>query len=95
MMLADTGHIHHRLVSAGMTQRQAVIILYAIGIVLGIIAFTFTLMLDEYAAVVLGIIGVLGGFTAKELNVFGTSRRRTDRETQIPEPVHETELVER
>ena len=95
MMLADNGHIHHRLVSAGMTQRQAVIILYAISIVLGIIAFTFTLMLDEYAAVVLGIIGILGGFTAKELNVFGTSRRRTDRETQFPEPVRETELVER
>jgi UDP-GlcNAc:undecaprenyl-phosphate GlcNAc-1-phosphate transferase len=80
MLHADRGHIHHRLLSSGLTQRQVVIVLYAVSIVLGIIAFAFTALLDEYAAVVLGIIGLLGGFTAKELNAFGTSRPRMERE---------------
>lgn len=35
-MKADRGHLHHRLVDAGLTQKQAVLILYAISAVLGI-----------------------------------------------------------
>ncbi len=80
MLHADRAHIHHRLLSSGLTQRQVVIVLYAVSIVLGIIAFTLTALLDEYAAVVLGIIGLLGGFSAKELNAFGTTRPRMERE---------------
>jgi len=76
---ADREHIHHRLLAWGLNQRQVVIILYVITILLGIIAFAFTVLLDEYAAVIVGIIGLLGGFIAKELNVFGTSRPRMER----------------
>ncbi len=88
---ADRGHIHHRLLSWGLDQRQAVFILYGISITLGIIAFGFTLMLDEYAAVILGIIGVLGGFTARELNIFGTSRTRMERAFRYEKPNAEEE----
>ena len=35
-MTADRGHLHHRLVDAGLTQKQAVLILYAISAVLGL-----------------------------------------------------------
>lgn len=35
-MQADRGHLHHRLVDAGLTQKQAVLILYAISAVLGL-----------------------------------------------------------
>ena len=80
MMSADREHIHHQLLAFGLNQRQAVIILYSVTIVLGIIAFAFTVLLDEYAAVVLSIIGILGGFTAKELNAFGTTRTPMERE---------------
>lgn len=80
MMGADREHIHHQILAFGLNQRQAVTILYFVTIVLGIIAFAFTVLLDEYAAVVLGIIGLLGGFTAKELNVFGTTRAPMERE---------------
>ena len=36
-MQADRGHLHHRLVDSGLTQKQAVLILYAISAVLGIV----------------------------------------------------------
>jgi len=35
-MTADRGHLHHRLVDSGLTQKQAVLILYAISAFLGI-----------------------------------------------------------
>jgi UDP-GlcNAc:undecaprenyl-phosphate GlcNAc-1-phosphate transferase len=93
-MAADRDHIHHRLISSGLTQRQAVLILYAVSIVLGIIAFAFTVLLDEYSAVILGIIGLLGGFTAKELNVFGTSRPPMEREYKYRQHFEERPRVQ-
>ena len=36
---ADKGHIHHRLVQIGFSQRKAVILLYAVSITLGALAF--------------------------------------------------------
>ncbi|MBI4456213.1 MAG: undecaprenyl/decaprenyl-phosphate alpha-N-acetylglucosaminyl 1-phosphate transferase [Acidobacteria bacterium] len=76
---ADSQHIHHQLLNAGLTQRQAVWILYAATILLGMIAFSFTALLDQYAAVIVIIIGLLGGFLGKELNVFGTQKRAMER----------------
>jgi len=38
-MCADRGHLHHRLVDAGLTQKQTVLILYAVSAALGIIGF--------------------------------------------------------
>lgn len=40
IMAADKGHIHHRLLRCGFTQRQAVLILYGITALLGVIAVT-------------------------------------------------------
>lgn len=76
----DRQHIHHQLLYSGLNQRQAVWLLYGITIILGIIGFTFTVLLDEYAAVILIIVGFLCGFLARELNVFGTRRRAMERE---------------
>ncbi len=77
---ADSQHIHHQLLKAGLTQKQAVWILYSLTIILGIIGFSFTVLLDEYAAVIVIVIGLLGGFVAKELNVFGRERQMMERE---------------
>ena len=38
IMQADKGHLHHRLLNKGLTQKQTVLILYAISMVLGISA---------------------------------------------------------
>jgi len=38
IMEADRGHLHHRLVDLGLTQRQAVIVLYCIAAIFGIFA---------------------------------------------------------
>jgi UDP-GlcNAc:undecaprenyl-phosphate GlcNAc-1-phosphate transferase len=40
---ADRNHIHHKLIDLGLSQNQAVIILYSISIVLGIVALLFTI----------------------------------------------------
>lgn len=88
---ADSEHIHHRLLHVGLTQRQVVLILYSLTILLGIIGFSFTVLLDEYAAVILLIIGMLGGFLGKELKVFARERRTMEREIRFREgsDVHE------
>ncbi|MBQ7667715.1 MAG: undecaprenyl/decaprenyl-phosphate alpha-N-acetylglucosaminyl 1-phosphate transferase [Clostridia bacterium] len=41
-MVADRGHLHHRLVDAGLSQRQTVLILYLISTCLGIMGFLLT-----------------------------------------------------
>ena len=55
IMQADRGHIHHRLIDAGLSQRQAVIILYAITALLGIFA-VIILESDIWKIVALGMI---------------------------------------
>ena len=82
---ADREHLHHRLIDLGLSQRQTVLFLYLITVLLGIIAFAFTVQLNEYAAVITVVIGVLGGLMAKELNLFGTKATQTEREHRYVE----------
>ena len=42
--------------------------------------FAFTVQLNEYAAVVVVLMGVLGGLLAKELRLFGTEPEKMDRQ---------------
>ena len=61
---ADKGHFHHRLLAMGFTQKQAVTVLYAISIVLGIFAYLMVgstrrikiICLTVAFAIVLGIV---------------------------------------
>jgi UDP-GlcNAc:undecaprenyl-phosphate GlcNAc-1-phosphate transferase len=80
---ADDQHIHHKLLLFGLTQQQAVWILYSLTILFGIIAFSFTVLHDEYAAVIVLIIGMLGGFLGKELRVFAQERRTMERQLRV------------
>lgn len=54
---ADRGHLHHRLLDAGLTQRQAVLILYAISSCFGIAAI-FCIYGSWYSALVLVILNI-------------------------------------
>ena len=78
--IADREHLHHRLIDLGLNPKQTVLFLYSVTVVLGIIAFAFTVQLSEYAAVVVVLIGVLGGLLAKELRLFRTEPEKMDRQ---------------
>ena len=41
-MAPDRGHIHHRLIDMGLTQKQAVAVLYVISAILGLSAVVLT-----------------------------------------------------
>lgn len=92
---ADREHIHHRLLDVGLTQRQVVHFLYGVTILLGIIAFSFTVMLDEYAALIVFIIGLMGAFLARELNLVATPQRRFERKKRWEEEEERREQFER
>lgn len=53
---ADRGHLHHRLLDMGLTQRQSVIIMYLISIVLGFIAVIVMQLTNERAYMVLAFV---------------------------------------
>ncbi|CDZ75549.1 undecaprenyl-phosphate N-acetylglucosaminyl 1-phosphate transferase [Peptoniphilus sp. ING2-D1G] len=40
MVSADKGHLHHRLLAMGLSQRQTVLILYSISVIFGLLAYT-------------------------------------------------------
>jgi UDP-GlcNAc:undecaprenyl-phosphate/decaprenyl-phosphate GlcNAc-1-phosphate transferase len=58
MFGADRGHIHHRLLDRGLSQRQAVLVLYAFTAFLGLgaIALTLTSVSSSAAALVIGVL---------------------------------------
>ncbi len=56
IMQADRGHLHHRLIDAGFSHKQTVIILYAISAIAGVIAIL--LAVHDYRAILI-VIGAL------------------------------------
>jgi len=74
---ADTGHFHHRLLELGMNQRQAVLIVYLLSIILGMTAvflnradqltgFLVLLFIGFCLIIVAGRIGIIEFITPKE-----------------------------
>lgn len=55
---ADREHIHHRLLDLGLTQRQAVMVIYAASLVLGFGALSLVYANGPQAATILGALGV-------------------------------------
>lgn len=63
IMEADRGHLHHKLIDAGLSQRQAVLTLYAVTAVLGILAVVIlesNLWKVVILAAILAVLSVLG-----------------------------------
>ncbi|WP_066506072.1 MraY family glycosyltransferase [Abyssisolibacter fermentans] len=56
IMQADKGHLHHRLLDKGLSQKQTVLVLYFIGMALGGLALVLTGMNVEKSTFVLGMI---------------------------------------
>lgn len=57
----DKGHLHHRLLSVGFTQRQAVLLMYVISALFGLSAIALTAVSYQIAALILFIV-VMGIF---------------------------------
>lgn len=82
IMQADRGHIHHRLIDAGLSQRQAVLVLYGVTALLGILA-VIILESDIWKIVILlailAILSVIGSRSVNDIMVYldGGKRRNT------------------
>ena len=66
---ADKGHLHHRLLQKGYSQRKAVLIIYAVTFLLGIAAILMSLLTTAQALVILIIVTALASFGAGRLGV--------------------------
>jgi UDP-GlcNAc:undecaprenyl-phosphate GlcNAc-1-phosphate transferase len=64
---ADRGHIHHRLLAAGLTHRQAVLVLYAASATLGALALALTLASSTETAIALLALSVAAFFALRRL----------------------------
>ena len=64
---ADKGHIHHRLIQMGFTQRKAVIFLYAISLILSVLAFSSVYFKDINYALFLTAIGIASYIGVRKL----------------------------
>ncbi|MBB5335066.1 glycosyltransferase family 4 protein [Pectinatus brassicae] len=68
----DKGHLHHRLLDLGFTQRQAVLLMYVFSSFLGLSAIALT-QVNEYAgAVILLFILLVIIYGAKKIGIFHT-----------------------
>ena len=59
-MKADRGHIHHRLIDMGFSQKQAVAITYMLTAMLGLAAVVLTSSGEGRALILIGAIFVVG-----------------------------------
>ena len=67
IMEADRGHLHHKLIDAGLTQKQAVLILYAVTAVLGILAVVILESSIWKVIILVAILAVLSVLGSKNL----------------------------
>jgi UDP-GlcNAc:undecaprenyl-phosphate GlcNAc-1-phosphate transferase len=58
VFIADKRHLHHRFLQLGLNQRQVVVIFYLATIYFGVIAFLFVLIPNEYALLLLLLLGI-------------------------------------
>jgi UDP-GlcNAc:undecaprenyl-phosphate GlcNAc-1-phosphate transferase len=83
-MSPDRGHVHHRLIDLGLTQKQAVAILYCISTVLGLAAVVLTTS-GEVKALLL----ILAFAAAAVIGVFLMKTANGDKENKKTEAAHE------
>lgn len=65
----DKGHLHHRLLEMGLTQKQAVLLMYVISGCLGVSAIALTEVNKGYGALIILLLVGLAFFGAKKVGV--------------------------
>ena len=71
----DKGHLHHRLLKLGFTQRQAVFLMYVISAMLGLSAIALTEVSNQIAVLILALIVITIFYGAKKIGVLRLSNR--------------------
>lgn len=66
----DKGHLHHRLLDLGFTQRQAVLLMYVISAVLGVSAVALTEVSGQIAILIVCVVVAAVLFGAKKIGIF-------------------------
>ena len=82
-MHADRGHVHHRLIDMGFSQKQAVAISYMLSAILGLAAVVLTDRGEVQALIFIGAILVVGAIGVGL--IFGTHRKKPAQDEQPPE----------
>ena len=72
----DKGHLHHRLLSIGFTQRQAVFLMYVISALLGLSAVALTEVSRQMAMLILLVVIVAILYGAKKLGILRLADKR-------------------
>lgn len=71
----DKGHLHHRLLRLGFTQRQAVLLMYVISALLGVSAIALTEVDNQIAVVILIVVVVSIFYGAQKLGILQLANR--------------------
>ena len=66
----DKGHLHHRLLDMGFTQRQAVLLMYVISALLGLSAVALTEVSGQIAVLIVCVVLAAVLFGAKKIGIF-------------------------
>ena len=66
----DKGHLHHRLLDLGFSQRQAVLLMYVISALLGLAAVALTEVSSQIAIVIVCLVVAVVLLGAKKLGIF-------------------------
>nr|WP_114638016.1 MraY family glycosyltransferase [Desulfolucanica intricata] len=74
---ADKEHLHHRLLDLGLSQRQAVLTIYAVNAVLGLSAVVLNLVTTNQAIFILVVLATLIIMAANRVGVVGRKSRTT------------------
>lgn len=80
---ADEEHIHHKLLKKGLNHKKAVLLIYAVTLCLGAIAFFFTIINDEYVATIMLIIGLIILVAIKKLGFIELKNSSIDDKSRI------------
>ena len=92
-MQPDRGHIHHRIIDMGFTQKQSVAITYMLTAILGLCAVVLTTSGEMRALVLIGSILLVGGIGVTM--IFGKHRHHAaQQEDQLPAPKQDPEEIE-
>ncbi|MDY4696650.1 MraY family glycosyltransferase [Selenomonas montiformis] len=66
----DKGHLHHRLLDLGFSQRQAVLLMYVISALLGLSAVALTEVSSQFAILIVCVVVAAVLFGAKKIGIF-------------------------